>query len=59
VQLGKSFKPSAVLFVSDLPHTRNGKILRRLVRQAHLGEPLGDISALENPEALEAIVKAK
>lgn len=56
-QLGKTLKPQAILFVDDLPRTRNGKILRRLVRQKYLGEPLGDISALENPEALDGIVR--
>jgi acetyl-CoA synthetase len=54
-QLGKTLKPHAVIFVPDLPRTRNGKILRRLVRQAYLGEPLGDVSALENPAALDGI----
>jgi acetyl-CoA synthetase len=56
--LGKSLKPQAVRFVRALPHTRNGKILRRLVRQRHLGEPLGDVSALESADALEAIADA-
>ena len=54
-QLGKTLKPQAIKFVRDLPRTRNGKILRRLVRAKYLGEPLGDMSALENPEALEHI----
>ncbi len=53
--LGKTLKPHAIAFVPDLPRTRNGKILRRLVRQAYLGEPLGDVSALENPAALVEI----
>ncbi len=53
--LGKSFAPTAVRFVADLPRTRSGKILRRLIRQAALGLPLGDASSLENPEALAAI----
>ncbi len=57
-ELGKTLRPHAVLFVSELPHTRNGKILRRLVRSSYLGEPLGDVSALENPGALEAIAAA-
>jgi acetyl-CoA synthetase len=55
--LGKTLKPQAVLFVKELPHTRNGKILRRLVRSSYLGEPAGDVSALENPAALEAIIR--
>jgi acetyl-CoA synthetase len=53
--LGRTLKPSAIHFIPDLPRTRNGKILRRLVRAQYLGEPLGDLSALENPDALEAI----
>jgi acetyl-CoA synthetase len=54
-QLGKTLKPMAIHFVPDLPRTRNGKIIRRLVRQQYLGEPLGDLSALENPGSLDAI----
>jgi acetyl-CoA synthetase len=57
-QLGKALRPHAISFVSDLPRTRNGKILRRLVRQAYLGEALGDLSSLENPGALEEIGRA-
>ncbi len=56
--LGKSLKPQAVKFVSDLPRTRNGKILRRLVRSSYLGELPGDLSALENPSALGAVANA-
>jgi acetyl-CoA synthetase len=56
--LGKTLKPQAVKFVRDIPRTRNGKILRRLVRSSYLGEPPGDLSALENPAALEAIADA-
>jgi len=58
--LGKAMKPEAVRFVSDLPRTRNAKILRRLVKAAYLGkEDLGDVSSLENPGALEAIRQAR
>jgi acetyl-CoA synthetase len=57
--LGKTLKPQAVKFVSDIPRTRNGKILRRLVKSSYLGEPPGDLSALENPSALEAITEAR
>jgi acetyl-CoA synthetase len=54
-QLGKPLKPHSVKFATDLPRTRNGKILRRLVRQAYLGEPLGDVTSLENPACLDDI----
>jgi acetyl-CoA synthetase len=53
--LGKPLRPKDVHFVPDLPRTRNAKILRRLVRSVYLGQPAGDVSALENPAALEAI----
>jgi acetyl-CoA synthetase len=53
--LGKPLRPKAVHFVPDLPRTRNAKILRRLVRSVYLGQAPGDVSALENPAALEAI----
>lgn len=55
-ELGKIDRPERVLFVSDLPKTRSAKILRRLVRAKYLGEEdLGDLSSLQNPEAMEAI----
>ncbi len=53
--LGKSFSPKEVLNVTSLPRTRSGKIMRRLVKNAYLGLPYGDVSNLENPEALEEI----
>jgi acetyl-CoA synthetase len=49
---GKAFRPGLVLAVSSLPKTRNGKIMRRVVRAAYLGEPPGDLSTLEDPAPL-------
>ncbi len=57
--LGKPLRPHAVYFVDELPKTRNAKVLRRLVRAAHRGEPPGDLSSLERPEALDAIRNAR
>ena len=55
-QLGKPLRPKAVRFVAQLPKTRNGKVLRRLIRGAYLGvTDLGDTSALEDPAALDAV----
>jgi acetyl-CoA synthetase len=51
--LGKSFKPSRILFVEELPKTRSAKIVRRALRAAALGEDPGDLSSLENPAALD------
>jgi acetyl-CoA synthetase len=56
--LGTAFRPTAVLFVNDLPKTRNMKIMRRAVRAACLGLNAGDLSSLANPQALEAIAEA-
>ncbi len=53
--LGGPFRPGAVKFVSELPKTRNAKVLRRAVRAAALGLDAGDLSSLENPKALEEI----
>jgi acetyl-CoA synthetase len=54
-QLGGSMRPERVVFVDDLPRTRNAKIMRRSIRAAWLDLPAGDTSALENPAAVDAI----
>ncbi len=54
-RMGKPMTPKAVYAVPDLPKTRNAKIMRRVIRAAYLGEPTGDLSALENPQSVEAI----
>jgi len=51
--MGSAFRPRAVQVVPELPKTQSGKVVRRLIRQAYLREPLGDISTVENPAALE------
>jgi acetyl-CoA synthetase len=50
--MGPAFKPRAVLVIAELPKTQSGKIVRRLLRQKYLGEPLGDLSSVANPHAL-------
>jgi acetyl-CoA synthetase len=54
-QLGKPLRPQRVYIVSDLPRTRNAKIMRRVIRAAYLGQDAGDVSALENPAAVAEI----
>ena len=51
--LGSAFRPREVVPVAELPKTLSGKIVRRLIRQKYLGEPLGDTSTVANPAALE------
>ena len=53
--LGKPMRPDRVHFVNAIPKTRNAKIMRRVVRAAYLGEDPGDLTALENPPAVESI----
>jgi len=53
--LGKPLRPQEVHLVSDLPKTRNGKIMRRVVRAVHLGNPPGDLSGLEDPATIDLI----
>lgn len=57
--MGKPLTPSKIYFVSALPKTRNAKVMRRVIRAAYLGEDPGDLSALENPAAVEQIRGAR
>jgi acetyl-CoA synthetase len=56
-EMGKPLAPKAILFVSDLPKTRNAKVMRRMIRAAYLGQEPGDTSSLVNPEAVEEMRK--
>jgi acetyl-CoA synthetase len=53
--MGKPLAPRAIHFVCDIPKTRNGKIMRRIVRSAWLGHDPGDTSSLVNPAAVDDI----
>jgi acetyl-CoA synthetase len=55
--LGPVGMPEAIYFVNDVPKTRSGKIMRRVIRARAMGQPVGDISTLMNPEAVEGIPK--
>lgn len=58
-EVGKLARPDELWFVSDVPKTRSGKIMRRVIRSKALGKDVGDISTLANPEAVEEIAKAQ
>jgi acetyl-CoA synthetase len=58
-EMGKPLAPKSILFVSDLPKTRNAKVMRRMIRAAYLGLELGDTSSLVNPSAVEEIRGAR
>ncbi|RMF14273.1 MAG: AMP-dependent synthetase [Candidatus Dadabacteria bacterium] len=53
--VGKALRPAAVYAVSDLPRTRNGKIMRRVVRRVYNGEDPGNLAAIVNPETIDEI----
>ncbi len=48
-RLGAAVAPKEIDFVDSLPHTRSGKIMRRLLKARELGLPEGDISTVETP----------
>ena len=54
-KIGKVAKPKYVYQISNLPKTKTGKIMRRLLKSKLLGEDLGDLSSLENPDVLDEI----
>ncbi len=57
-EMGKALKPERVLFVRDLPKTRSAKVMRRVIRATYLGRDPGDLSSLENPDAVRAVAEA-
>lgn len=48
-KLGPAVAPREIEFADDLPKTRSGKIMRRLLKARELGLPEGDLSTLERP----------
>jgi acetyl-CoA synthetase len=58
-ELGKPFRPREVLFVDEFPKTQSGKIIRRAIEATYTGEDLGDMSSIENPDALEDLEDAR
>ncbi|MHA1835911.1 MAG: AMP-binding enzyme, partial [Candidatus Odinarchaeia archaeon] len=50
--IGPTGKPSRIIFAEDLPKTRSGKIMRRILRALVKNEPLGNLTTLQNPESV-------
>ncbi len=57
-EIGPIASPQAVYIVEDLPKTRSGKIMRRILKKILAGEDLGDLSTLANPQIVEKIKEA-
>lgn len=53
--MGPIARPERIIFVDELPKTRSGKIMRRVLKALLINEPLGDISTLHNPESVEML----
>jgi acetyl-CoA synthetase len=54
-EIGKFARPDTILFVNDLPKTRSGKIMRRLLEDISNGQELGDTTTLRDPSVPERI----
>jgi acetyl-CoA synthetase len=54
-KIGPIARPDDILFSADLPKTRSGKIMRRLLRDIAEGRALGDMTTLADPHVVEAL----
>ncbi|HUH81203.1 MAG TPA: acetate--CoA ligase [Solirubrobacteraceae bacterium] len=55
VRIGKFARPKRVIWTDDLPKTRSGKIMRRLLRDIAEGRALGDVTTLRDPDVMERL----
>ena len=55
VKIGKFARPERVIWADDLPKTRSGKIMRRLLRDIAEGRELGDVTTLRDPDVMERL----
>jgi acetyl-CoA synthetase len=53
--IGPIARPKFLMFVPDLPKTRSGKIMRRLLRDIAEGRPLGDVTTLADANVVDTI----
>jgi len=56
--MGKTLNPKDIRFVKMLPKTRSAKIVRGVIKKKFLGETVGDLSSVENPDAVEEIARS-
>ena len=54
-EIGPIARPQAIVFADDLPKTRSGKIMRRILKAIADGTDVGNITTLQNPEAVEVL----
>jgi len=56
--IGPTARPAAIYFTEDVPKTRSGKIMRRILKALVRNEPIGDLTTLRNPECVADLQKA-
>jgi acetyl-CoA synthetase len=54
-RIGKFARPKRLIWADDLPKTRSGKIMRRLLRDIAEGRELGDVTTLRDPDVMEQL----
>jgi acetyl-CoA synthetase len=54
-RIGKFARPKRIVWADDLPKTRSGKIMRRLLRDIAEGHELGDVTTLRDPDVVEQL----
>ena len=54
-KIGKLARPKRIVVCDDLPKTRSGKIMRRILRDISVGEDLGDVTTLRDPEVVKDV----
>jgi len=53
--IGPTGRPDQIIFATDVPKTRSGKIMRRVLKALVRNEPVGDLTTLQNPESVEKL----
>jgi acetyl-CoA synthetase len=54
-KIGKLARPKRIIWADDLPKTRSGKIMRRLLRDIASGDALGDVTTLRDPTVMDKL----
>jgi acetyl-CoA synthetase len=55
VKIGKLARPKRIVWAEDLPKTRSGKIMRRLLKDIAAGDELGDVTTLRDPTVMDLL----
>ena len=56
-KIGKFARPKQIIWSADLPKTRSGKIMRRLLRDIAEGNELGDVTTLREPGVMDDLAE--